>query len=79
MTIYPEIGYGASIMSDIFTEQMIFSESDDTEKRQLSDIFIEGFDFEEGYSYLLQVKKLVTAEPYSEKYVLLKTIEKEKA
>ncbi len=40
---------------------------------------IEGFDFEEGYSYLLQIKKLVTAEPYSEKYVLLKTIEKEKA
>lgn len=179
MTIYPEIGYGGSIMSETFTEQMIFSESDNTEKRQLSDIITEGFDFdykigseftfkakkvwmnnppqdvssikyefigplsekkvlienseeilniavhpnlvkfhprfsehneqgeykvynamncknesngkiiiirniegfafEEEYSYLLQVKKVVTAQPYSEKYVLLKTIEKEKA
>lgn len=179
MTIYPEIAYGSSVLSDTFTELMIFSESDNTEKRQLSDIItdgfdfnykigseftfkakkiwmnnppldvssvryefigqlkerkvltenseeilniaispnlvkfhprfsenngsdqykvydamkcenesdlkiiiirnIEGFDFEEGYSYLLQVKKLVTAEPYLEKYVLLKTIKKEKA
>lgn len=179
MTIYPEIGYGGFIMSETFTEQMIFSESDNTEKRQLSHIITEGFDFdykigseftfkakkiwmnnppqhvssikyefigplnekkvltenseeilniavhpnlvkfhprfsehnepdeykvynamscknesngkiiiirniegfafEEEYSYLLQVKKVVTAQPYSEKYVLLKTIKKEKA
>lgn len=179
MTIYPEIGYGSSILSDVFTEQMIFSESDDTKKRQLSSILVEGFDFdykigselsfkakkvwmrnppqdvssikyefigplnkkkiltenseellniavnpnlvkfrprfsennesgvnnvyeamncinestkkiiiirniegftfEEGYRYLLQVKKVVTVDPYLEKYILLKTIEKEKA
>ncbi len=178
MIIYPEITYGKSFMSDIYTEQLLFSESDNSEKRQLSDIItdgfdfnykigtefsfkakkiwmnnppqdvsairyefigplkerrlvtknseaiinisvspnlvkfhprfsepneqdehkvydamkckdesnskiiiiknIEGFDFEDGYSYFLQVKKLVTANPYSEIYVLLKTIEKEK-
>jgi hypothetical protein len=32
---------------------------------------IEGFDFEEGYEYILNVKKMTQAEPYSIRYILL--------
>lgn len=34
-------------------------------------IEIEGFDFEEGYEYLLNVKKITQAEPYLVRYLLL--------
>lgn len=65
MTFYPEIGYGSSIMSDVFTEQIIFSDSDDKTKRQLSDIIIEGFDFEYeiGYKYIFKANKIVMKNP----------------
>jgi hypothetical protein len=39
---------------------------------------IEGFDFEGGYEYVLNVKKVIQAEPYSVKYILLNIISKNK-
>src|SRR5665647_2941786 len=65
MTIYSETGYGASIMSDVLTQPLVFSESDDNQKRMLVDIITEGFDFdyERGYEYSLKVKKVFMNEP----------------
>lgn len=37
---------------------------------------IEGFDYEEGYEYVLNVKKVIQADPYSVKYVLLNILSK---
>ena len=37
---------------------------------------IEGFDFNEGYEYSLSVKKIIRAEPYSVKYILLDVLSK---
>ncbi len=37
---------------------------------------IEGFDFEKGFEYVLNVKKVTHAEPYSVKYVLLNVLSK---
>lgn len=37
---------------------------------------IEGFDFEEGYEYSLNVKKVIQAEPYAVKYILLDILPK---
>jgi len=77
MTIYPDTGYGANIMSDIITQPLVFSDSEDTQKRLLIDILTEGFDFEykRGYTYTLKVKKIWMQEPpqdvASVKYVLL--------
>jgi hypothetical protein len=38
---------------------------------------IEGFNYEEGYEYKLNVKKIIQAEPYSVKYILLDIISQE--
>lgn len=40
-------------------------------------IGIEGFNYEEGYKYKLSVKKMIQAEPYQVKYVLLDILSKE--
>lgn len=84
MKIYPETGYGASIMSDILTQPLIFSESDDNRKRLLLDILVEGFDlnYERGYEYILKVKKVWMHEPPQDassiKYVFIELLSKEK-
>jgi hypothetical protein len=84
MTIYPETGYGASIMSDIITEPLVFSDSDDGEKRLLIDIITQGFDFvyERGYQYTLKVKKIWMHEPPQDvssiKYEFVQLLSKEK-
>lgn len=84
MTIYPETGYGASLMSDIITEPLIFSDSDNNEKHQLSDIITEGFkfDYQRGYQYTLKVKKVWMQNPPQDvssiKYVFIELLAKEK-
>jgi hypothetical protein len=40
---------------------------------------IEGFNYEEGFKYKLRVKKIILAEPYSVKYLLLDILSKEQA
>ncbi|HZK93484.1 MAG TPA: DUF4377 domain-containing protein [Prolixibacteraceae bacterium] len=84
MTIYPETEYGASIMSDILTQPVVFSESDDNQKRMLVDIITEGFDinYERGYKFTLRVKKVWMHEPPQDassiKYIFIELLSKEK-
>ena len=84
MAIYPETGYGDSVMSDILTQTLIFSDSDDNQKRMLVDIITEGFDFgyKRGYEFTLKVKKVWMHEPLQDvssiKYVFIELLSKEK-
>lgn len=84
MTIYPETGHGASIMSDIWTEPLVFSDSDDPQKSTLSSIITENFDFdyERGYEYKYKVKKIWMKNPPQDassiKYVFIKQFSKTK-
>jgi len=77
MTIYPETGYGASVLSEVITQPLVYSDSEDTQKRMLIDNITEGFDFDykRGYQYTLKVKKIWMQEPpmdvSSIKYILL--------
>jgi hypothetical protein len=85
MTIYPETGYGGSLMSQIWTQPLIFSDSDDSQKHLLVDILTENFDlkYERGYKYTLKVKKVWMHEPPQDassiKYVFIELLSKEKA
>jgi len=84
MTISPETGYGACVMSDIWTQPLIFSESDDNQKRLLVDVIFEGFDFdyERGYQYTFKAKKVWMHDPPQDvssiKYVFVDLLSKEK-
>ncbi len=85
MTIYPHTGFGANVMSEIWTEPLLFSDSEDSRKRMLVDIIFENsenFSYERGYEYTLKVKKVWMQEPpqdvSSVKYVFLEMLSKEK-
>jgi hypothetical protein len=85
MTIYPETGFGGSVMSEIWTEPLMFSDSEDSRKRVLVDIIFEGsdnFDYERGYEYKLKVKKVWMQDPpqdvTSVKYIFIELLSKEK-
>jgi hypothetical protein len=84
MTIYPETGYGGSLLSDILTEPILFSDNDENQKQMLTDIITEGFDFdyERGYEYTLKVKKVWMQNPpqdvSSVKYVFIELLTKKK-
>ena len=84
MTIYPETGYGASVMSDIWTQPLIYSDNDENQEKMLVDIITEGFDFEyeRGYEYKLRVKKIWMQEPPQDvssiKYEFIEFLSKEK-
>lgn len=84
MTIYPEVGYGAAIMSQTFTEVLIFSESDDRSKRKLVNIGTDGFDFDykRGYEYTFKAKKVWMSDPPQDassiKYVFIGSLNKKK-
>jgi hypothetical protein len=84
MTIYPETGYSGVLLSDVWIEPMFFSESDDSEKRLLTNIITEGFDFEyeRGYKYTFKAEKVWMANPPQDvssiKYVFVGDMKKEK-
>jgi hypothetical protein len=84
VTIYPETGYGSSLMSDIWTQTLIFSDNDDNQNRLLVDIIFEEFDFdyERGYKYIFKAKKIWMHEPpqdvSSVKYVFIELLSREK-
>lgn len=58
-------------------EQALFVQETGEERRKPL-LGIEGFDYEEGYSYTLSVKKVIYANPYSVEYILLDILSKEK-
>jgi hypothetical protein len=84
MTIYPETGYGASVLSDVWTQPLLFSDSEDDQTQMLVDIITEGFDFEyeRGYEYQLKVKKVWMHDPPQDvssiKYVFIELLSKTK-
>lgn len=85
MTIYPETGYGGYAFSqDVYGEFLIFSESDDQEKRLLTNggNFSDNFDYEKGYEYKLEAKKIFLKNPPQDGssivFEYIKTISKEK-
>ena len=84
MTLYPETGYGASVLSDVLTEPILFSDNDENRKQMLTDIITEGFDlnYERGYEYTLKVKKVWMQNPpqdvSSVKYVFIELLTKKK-
>ena len=65
MTIYPETGYGKGILTDTWTDVLVFYESDDNREQILVDIITEGFDFdyERGYEYTFKAKKVWMSNP----------------
>ena len=84
MTISAETGFGASIMSDVVTEPLLYTDSDDNQKHALLDIITEGFnfDYERGYEFTLKVKKVWMKEPPQDassiKYVFIEQLSKKK-
>jgi hypothetical protein len=84
MTIYPETGYGAGVLSDVVTEPMQFSDNDENRNQLLIDIITEGFDFnyERGNEYRLKVKKVWMQNPPQDvsavKYIFIELLSKKK-
>ncbi|HZL10628.1 MAG TPA: DUF4377 domain-containing protein [Prolixibacteraceae bacterium] len=86
MTVYPETGYSGYFMSDnVWGEFLVISDSNDKNKRLLTFSITEGFsdfNYEKGYEYKLQVKKIWMKEPPQDvssiKYVYLETLSREK-
>lgn len=84
MTVYPETGYGASVLSDVVTEPIQFSDNDENRKQLMTDIITEGFDFdyERGYEYRLKVKKVWMQNPPQDvsavKYIFIEQLSKKK-
>ncbi|MCW3786040.1 DUF4377 domain-containing protein [Plebeiibacterium sediminum] len=84
ITIYPETGYGASMMSDIWTQPLLFSDNDENQVKLLVDIITDGFDFdyERGYEYKFRAKKVWMQEPpqdvFSIKYEFIELLSKER-
>jgi hypothetical protein len=82
MTIYPETGYGVNLLDDIWTEPLVFSDSDENQRRLLLNIIVEGFDFdyERGYEYKIRAKKVWMHNPpqdvSSVKYVFMDMLSK---
>jgi len=65
MTIYPETWPILPVLSDIWLDALVFSESDDNQKRPFSSYIKEGFDFdyERGYEYTFKAKKVWMSDP----------------
>jgi hypothetical protein len=84
ITIYAETGYGASVMSNLLTQPLLFSDSEDNQKQMLVDIITEGFDFdyERGYEYTFKAKKVWMKDPpqdvSSVKYIFIGLLSKKK-
>jgi len=86
VTIYEHTGYGASVMSRVLTEPLLFSDNDDNEIRTLTDIITEGINFREnyerGYRFTYKAKKVWMNNPPEDvssiKYVFTEIVSKEK-
>ncbi|WP_404812014.1 DUF4377 domain-containing protein [Capnocytophaga canimorsus] len=85
-TIYPETTYGRHVLSSTWTEDIVFSDSDNDKKQDAFHTIIDkikSVNFEKGYQYVYKAKKIwirkhQIADVSSIKYVLLEQIKKEK-
>lgn len=84
VTIYPETGYGTSVLSDVWSQPLIFSDNDDNQRRILVDIIFENLNlnYERGYKYTINAKKVWMRNPPQDvssiKYIYLELLSKEK-
>lgn len=84
MTIYPETGFATISGNDTFTEALLFSEENSSEKLTMANIITEGFDFgyQKGYLYHIRVLKTRMKNPpqdvSSVKYKFLDLLSAEK-
>lgn len=65
LKIHAETGYGASVLSDVLTQPLLFTDNDDHQMRLMVDVIFENFDldYERGYEYILKAKKIWMKEP----------------
>ena len=84
LTIYPETSFKGSVLSDIWGDALVISDSEDTEKRVLDNI-TEGFDYndyERGYQNTYKVKKVWMHNPPQDvssiKYIFMEQLSKRK-
>lgn len=84
ITIYPEIGYSGNVLSDIWSDALVISDTDDNEKRLLDNI-TERFDYqdyERGYQYVYKAKKVWMHNPPQDvsyiKYIFLELLSKKR-
>ncbi|MGV8962782.1 MAG: DUF4377 domain-containing protein [Candidatus Saccharimonadaceae bacterium] len=85
MTIFPETKYSKNVLSDVWTDVLVISDSEYNEKQNLNGTITEGFNFDEyerGYQYIYKVKKVWMREPpqdvSSVKYIYLDQLSKKK-
>jgi hypothetical protein len=85
MTIHPETGYEKVFSVPLWTDILVYSDSDENQKQILFSS-IEGFDFEEyerGYEYTFKAKKVWMSNPPMDgsniKYIFVGPLEKKKA
>ncbi|MBJ7880461.1 DUF4377 domain-containing protein [Gelidibacter salicanalis] len=69
-----KVGFISRSLNEI-QEALFVKENGDTHMKPLLEI--EGFNHEEGYEYQLNVKKIIEAEPYSVKYILVDIVSQE--
>lgn len=86
MTVYPETGYNVYFMSDnVYGEFLLFSESDNQEKRLLTsgESIYDNLEYEKGYEYKIEAKKIFLKNPpqdgSSVEFEFIKTLSKKKA
>ena len=84
MTILPETGYGAGLMSNVVRDVWRYVDSDGGNVQNFTDVIAEGFDFEyeRGYTYTFTAKKVWMANPPSDvadyKYIFYGPLNREK-
>ena len=84
MTIYPETSYLKPILSPVWSDCLVYSESDDKQKQTLTSIITEGFDFEyeRGFEYTFKAKKVWMSNPPADvssiKFIFVGPLEKKK-
>lgn len=85
VTISEELGFGSNVLSDLFTDALLFSDSDNPNERLLLDIITEGTDiyanYERGYRYVYKAQKVWLKNPPQDvssiKYIFKELISEE--
>ena len=84
MTVYPETDYNVYFMSDIYGEFLLFSESDNQEKRLLTsgESIYDNLEYEKGYEYKIEARKIFLKNPPQDgssiEFEFIKTLSKKK-